>query len=324
MKKIATIFLFLLSVTGSYSQITFSTRLEAYNNLSGAKNHSTGIVWDDPDDELVKPLVGTGFMFEGMGIKGDSVMIGDGFIYFPSITGTEGMYIEATGTDLIDRGMVDAIAVSPISSITTGSSGNRIFKIEFKNFGYSGEFEDFGTTKDYGNVQIWIYEKGGIMEVHYGNIGITSNAPYKGLSGFYVFVGKLNLLNQKLIGIALDGDQANPQINKMNNALVNGVLIGHPELGRVYKFEIPASASTESINQLKARIYPQPACDFLNVELAERSGTTNLKIHSISGELISDGILENGSIDIRSFRNGLYVLTIEQNGIESHRLFQKM
>jgi hypothetical protein len=321
MKKLTSLLLLLSSAAICISQITFSTRLEAYNNLTGAKNHSDTVKWDDPDLDLLVPMAKLGFYFQGMGIKGDSVIIGEGWVYIPSISGIEGLYVKGIGVDIVDRGYNTSTALSPISSITTGVTGDRIFKIEFKNFGFFGEFSDANTLKDFGNMQIWFYEKGNFIELHYGPFSVAKNTSYGGLSGLNIYAGLHNLKNKSLIGIALDGDQAKPLINKNT---YNGILIGHPELGRVYRFEIPASASIETLNQLKVRIYPQPANDILRVEFPEESGTHYFKVHSIIGELISSGLLENNSIDLKSYKNGLYVLTIEQNGKESYRLFQKI
>ena len=157
MKKI----LLLVGIASSFfrlqAQVQFSTSTGTYTALTGATLLSDSVIWDDPESDLKSAYYNIGFSVKGASINGKEITIGDGFIYFEDATGDNGLYFETTGLDLIDRGFIDdKKALSPISAQVTGNAGSRIFKIEWKNFGFYGEYSDSGTVDDYGNIQIWI------------------------------------------------------------------------------------------------------------------------------------------------------------------------
>ena len=63
------------------------------------------------------------------------------------------------------------------------------------------------------------------------------------------------------------------------------------------------------------QIYPNPATDFLNVTKVSDKAT--YKIYSATGQLVGNGNISNGRINVSSLVKGVYVISIEDKGKES-------
>ncbi|WP_228466054.1 GEVED domain-containing protein [Chryseobacterium balustinum] len=63
------------------------------------------------------------------------------------------------------------------------------------------------------------------------------------------------------------------------------------------------------------QIYPNPATDFLNVTKVSDKAT--YKIYSAAGQLVGNGNISNGKINVSSLIKGAYVISIEDKGKES-------
>jgi hypothetical protein len=207
---------------------------------------------------------------------------------------------------------------------TTGTAGNRIFHIEWKNFGFLNEYNDSNTLNDYGNIQVRIFEQDGSIEVHYGPAKVDSRASLDGLSGYNIFVGKLDFSNLDLQGMALAGNPMNPTV-KYNDW--NGVLSSLPEPGRVYKFRFnldSATAGTNEVSSVKVKTYPQPATEILSIDLPDTKSAALCQIYSIKGQLLMTETLESGNhqISVASLKSGLYILKVAQDGKFYHAMVQ--
>ncbi len=319
MKKIVLLVGFACSALFMQAQVTFSTSTGTYTNLAGATTLSDSVIWDDPESDLKTPTYNVGFSVSGASIKTQQITIGDGFVYFEDATGDNGLYFETTGLDLIDRGFIDdKKALSPISALVTGNAGSRIFKIEWKNFGFYGEFTDSGTVNDYGNIQVWIHESDGRVEFRYGDIVMDEPASYDGYGGYNVFAGILNFNNFDFNGVSLIGQSNNPETKDD----WDGIMGGFPANGRIYTFKFNMGASVGNSTALKVKLYPQPAVSYIKVELPN-TGETQYTLYTIKGELIGKGTLNNQELNIANLKNGMYALKLEQNGKQYHSVFHK-
>ncbi|MFL9834948.1 reprolysin-like metallopeptidase [Chryseobacterium terrae] len=63
------------------------------------------------------------------------------------------------------------------------------------------------------------------------------------------------------------------------------------------------------------QIYPNPATDFLNVTKVSEKAT--YKIYSAAGQLVGNGNISNGKINVSSLIKGTYVISIQDKGKES-------
>lgn len=318
MKKVLTTFAALLPVLVS-AQVTFSTSLGTYSNLTNATLLSDTTLWDDPESDLNTPTYNVGFSVKGSTINNNTIYIGDGYIYFEGPSGNNGFYMETTGIDLMDRGNLDGMkALSPISAKVEGTTPNRVFKIEWKNFGFYGEFNDSNTMNDYGNVQIWINEKDGKVEYHYGELSIESAASHQGYGGYNVFAGVLDFNNLDFKGVSLTGDPKAPT----TNSDWDGVISGFPESGRVYSFVFNLGASVAERQSQKIKVYPVPAADAIWAEVP--AGKSTFIVFSMKGEKLMEGEYNATSgINISGLTKGMYTLSIVSENANYHAVFVK-
>lgn len=330
MKKVFTqLSVFLIFMTGAILSQAQPMRFETYNAtyspLTGATNIAGTVIWDDPEFDLDNSAFTLGFPIKGVGKFTDTAYMSDGYFYIPDSSGDGGFYLESTGQDLVDRGYLDDVsALSPILTKTTGTAGNRVFHIEWKNFGFYNEYNDSNTLNDYGNVQVRIFEKDGTIEMHYGDTKVNAGASLDGASGYNIFIGVLDFSNLDLKGMSLTGNPASPAV-KYNNW--NGVLNALPENGRVYAFRFnldSATAGVKNPTSVQVKTYPQPASEILNIELPDTKTGADYQIYSVRGQLMAEATLEAGqrSISVSDLAPGLYVLKMQQDGRQYHSAVQ--
>lgn len=75
------------------------------------------------------------------------------------------------------------------------------------------------------------------------------------------------------------------------------------------------STSETSAANSGIQIYPNPATDFLNVTKVSDKAT--YKIYSAAGQLVGNGNISNGKINVSSLIKGAYVISIEDKGKEN-------
>jgi PKD repeat protein len=136
---------------------TYSTG--TYSDLTGATSLNNGQLWDDNDT-----LIPIGFTFELYDQTFDSIHISD-LVWF-QLNGD--YFIEAFFADFMDRGSGTGTSLSPKSFSLSGTAGNQILKIQWKNAGFLFEDLHAGTLNDSVNVQLWLYENASTVEIHVG------------------------------------------------------------------------------------------------------------------------------------------------------------
>ena len=84
-----------------------------------------------------------------------------------------------------------------------------------------------------------------------------------------------------------------------------------------YNVVVAGALSTNESSNFKdgVQIYPNPATDFLNVTKVSDKAT--YKIYSAAGQLVGNGNISNGKINVSSLIKGAYVISIEDKGKES-------
>ncbi len=146
---------------------SFSVSNGAYTELENPISLNNGQVWNVL--ELGFPI---GFNFPYFNSVVDSLFFfQDGSSSTLSSSIEEGgihQLFMPFGAALVDRGYGTSVSQSPLSYKLIGLPGSRVFKIEWKNAGLYGELQFNGTTSDYVNFQMWLYEISGNIEIHYG------------------------------------------------------------------------------------------------------------------------------------------------------------
>lgn len=180
MKKIYFLLLFFVFGTIARAQTTatgytFGQSTGTYTALSGATSAISG-AWTDN----VVSAISIGFTFGFMGTNYSTVSISsNGWIGFGSTTLTATTYTPISVLGGGTNGVVSASGCNlqassgsdPITYLTTGSSPNRIFTVEWKN----ARFQGSGATESW-NFQIKLYETSNIIQVCYGSATTPATA----------------------------------------------------------------------------------------------------------------------------------------------------
>ena len=94
--------------------------------------------------------------------------------------------------------------------------------------------------------------------------------------------------------------------------------------GLVYIYQVKdlvSGISNSDKNDLNIVIYPNPASDFFTIEIPNGK-SHKYQIFSIQGKLLSDGdLVNNKKIDVSSFANGAYMISIYTDDIVYTKLF---
>ena len=127
-----------------------------YVPLSGATILTAGEDFTNQNFSIHFP-----FQFNFCGSVTDSVKIeGNGFVVFDNAKGLAAVSFNNFGS----KKDTNQNYVSSISYAVSGSQGNRILKIEFKNLAQSAL-----SNYDFLNYQVWLYENSNKVEYHIGN-----------------------------------------------------------------------------------------------------------------------------------------------------------
>lgn len=171
------------------------------------------------------------------------------------------------GAALVDRGYGTSVSQSPVSYKLFGLPGNRVLKIEWKNAGFYGELQFNGTTSDFINFQMWLYEISGNIEVHYGpSLFNYPQFDFTFESGPAVSLIPLYNWDQDIFSpnsLWLIGNPTNPEMIASEDIYFLGGII---EPNTIYEFH---NLLVEAVNNLVhvPVVYPNPVFDRLNLRL---------------------------------------------------------
>ncbi len=329
MKIFNTLFI-VLFVCASLSAQEFpyflSVDSEPYADLTDVDDLTEGMVWDDPeiiadigfDFELFGETV-TSFYFNGLGTE----MISDDDYYTNPVTYFTGYY-----ADVIDRGYIDDVNLSSINSKVTGTPGNRVFHLEWKNVGFYNEQSELSTLEDYINFQMRFYEGSNDMEIHFGPSSITHEDII-----YDFFDGPAIFFFDSLDASAYDptfnavhflyGDSSDPLIGTSTDpdAYYNDIepLDMHPVDGTVYRLSTSETSSTKDLDDLNAvvNVFPTLVDQTLMVDVAYGFDfeTGRIQIINELGQMLLQQNLQNNreTLDLSNFPVGNYFVSIQTN-----------
>src|SRR3990172_4164378 len=287
MKKLYSIILFAfasafanLFVQQTHAQTpyySFSQYTSTYANLTSPISLNNGNLWDFSIPTAYYPL-NVSPLLSNFPVFGDynyDLRVYGGTAQFYNSGSQQIYYMNGFGLFYPD-GMKDkgtSTSLSPISYQVSGTTPNRILKIEWKNAGHAAASADFI------NVQLWLYETSNIIEVHYGSSSIT-NASTTQLS---VGIGHTYVPNSNMIeDDFLENGPSNP-ILSMNANASNGkftlsseitkgeISVYNVEGEKVYSSTIqPSNHSTIDLSSHPNGIY------FINIKT--ENGIANKKL----------------------------------------------
>jgi len=160
----------------------FSSNSATYTPLTGTTSLNGSLVWDEENLSAPMPF---NWALDSSIILHDFELA----LSFPGVLNDTNAVTDVSGLiigdmDIADRGALSTSlpSMSPIRYTTTGTSPNRIFKMEIANGGFYNEFS-YSTNNDSFYLQIWIYETSNIIEYRYGPSHVTYPGDYFYFSG---------------------------------------------------------------------------------------------------------------------------------------------
>jgi len=301
---------------------TFSATTGTYTGLANPVSLNNGQVWELPDFEIP---IGFDFWFFNSSI--DSLYFfedGSGSVLSTSKlqSGLHKLLIPY-GTSLIDRGYGTSFSQSPLSYELSGDPGSRVLKVEWKNAGFYGDFENNGTSTDYVNFQLWLHETTGHIEIHYGPSLINypeldfndESGPSVSLIPSYDY--NLDIFSPN--SLWLEGNPISPLMITSNDFVF---LNGSISPNTIYKFD-NLTVSSPGITVNEPVVYPNPVKNLLNIRLnTELTYPATVLICDITGRTVyntSINASQTGElqIDVSAITAGLFQLII-QKGNETY------
>ena len=290
MKKILFAMMF-TSVLTSYAQplfYNFNDTTIAYSNLVGSTVTSA---WTNE--------VAIAFKFKFFGRSVDSVRIQPNYIYFTQ-----------NEDDNITLGQENYVAennnpsLSPISYLISGTTPNRIMKIEYKNIRVNtGDM----ATEYIENNQIWLYESDNSIEFRFGTNSVTD------LNFNTFFYTLLDFDNSPYLGVS--GTLAAPTFMRILNSGTFKGLPEHPTANTVYRFSPNEnSSSVADINTLKPYQISYNE-NGVNIKSTEK---LNAELFDLSGKLIYTFTIDNNSskIETNNLPKGVYLIKLNNDKVD--------
>ncbi len=308
--------LILLLLVGSlYSQTyTLSVENAEYQPLQGG----TLLVneeWDNPELN-----VSIGFPFEYFNETIQNLAATSGISYVtlgvPPIDDVFSLFI-IYGADLVDRGFLDSTFLSPISRKVTGSQGSRVFTIEYENAGFYYDLFTNGTSTDYVNFQMSLYEANGDIVFHFGPSNVTmpeldflgQTGPLMGLAQDYDAFHDI-VLGETLL---LAGDPASPSVlTNYQNVYLDGTI---PE-NTLYRFSRESTSAVDPVDDnVSHYLFPNPTSGSLHWSRGfDTELISNVQVYNVQGQLV--GNLDPAkSMDISDLPSGMYTMRFQMNNV---------
>lgn len=303
--KLKLIIAFLFLYTLSLHSQTVVTTTKPWDYLSGGVVAAKDSVWDEPSYFPVKEqLIKLGFTFKAFGKSMDSMWLDQG-----GVLSLDQEFWVGLWEDLCDKGFGGTKPLSPIRIVNSGMAGDKKVEIEWRNFGFFGDFEKNGFCSDSGNIRLTIYEKSQSIDLWFGPSSITQpsvNFP----KGIVIFTDRLDSTGNAT-GIDLKGDPSNPEVvpvNEVNHSTLNS----WPANGTVYTFSY-TPGMVEKTDVQKAGYYSE---GFLYFPVENNT----VFINDFQGKKLIEFQCDKES-KIPSLPTGNYIVTVKNNlGINSFKI----
>src|SRR3989304_4123078 len=291
---------------------SFSQYTSTYANLTSPISLNNGNLWDFSIPTAYYPL-NVSPLLSNFPVFGDynyELRLCGGTAQFYNSGSQQIYYMNGFGLFYPD-GMKDkgtSTSLSPISYQVSGTTPNRILKIEWKNAGPAAASADFI------NVQLWLYETSNIIEVHYGSSSITNACTTQLSVGIgHTYVPNSNMIEDDF----LENGPSNPILSMNANAFY-----GIPTNGTVYKFTVAAAGVAEINLDDLISVYPNPSNGKFTLSSEITKG--EISVYNVEGEKVYSSTIQpsnHSTIDLSSHPNGIYFINIKtENGIANKKL----
>lgn len=321
MKTKITLFiaLFVGMLTNAQPFYTFSKLTATYTDLVSPISINNNIPWQKHNiNNALYWDYTLPFNFKINGVNYKFITFDGANISLVSMSTSE-VELYGTGIHIADKSAANAAtSISPVGYKVEGTTGNRIFKMQFKNAGSSVERNFYFANTYYLNVQIWLYEGTNVIEYRIGDHNLsTYNYPNEEPVTRFGFGGEPS--SGSFVCMLYDNPQ-NPLLGEYTDAsqvtLDNYGFVGYPANGTVYRFTPITSASVTDNLFTTVKVYPNPTADRLVLEnmLTAKEYT----IFALNGAVVKKGTVsqENNSIDVSAFQTGTYLLKIDSSTLK--------
>lgn len=202
-----------------------------------------------------------------------------------------------------DKG--NATSLSPISHKTDVVNGKKVFKVQFKNMGFS-----YGDPADFWNYQIWLYEGSNKIEYRFGsNIIKAVVTAFDNIPGPIVYL--MNTSAGTVSTSLVNGPIENPTYVEAADFGVES-LWGVPANGTIYSFSPKQfTAISEKEIQTEISLSPNPANSKLNIQHNNNSSIESFSLTNVLGEKVLEVKMPDASIDVSSIAAGVYFANIK-------------
>lgn len=307
-----TLFIILIA-SGSLSAANyyrFQTRTDTYSPLTGDTVVSPITVVSNNGFEYMLPLTGTTFNFFG-----NSYLVNDSTIYiYFSTNGHLGIQTD-TSFIIFDAlfTWLDSIDInSTVSYKVEGNGNERIVKLQWKNLSLRA-----GQASNYANVQLWLYQSSGLVEVRYGPSSTNNQSGYTIANGPNVGMFHSNkTFTQMYEKIWVNGSLTNYSLDSAKTVVFKA-MSGVPTDGTVYQF-IPAHLLSVSDipSEGQFRVFPNPVADELTISFKSGTGRdAEVVVVDASGRQVLRSLVELGqtqhTVSTRDIPNGNYQVIIQ-------------
>ena len=322
MKKLllsCTLAFIVLGINAQTAFYSFSQSTSTYTDLANPVSVNNNNLWNfggaSPSPYYALSIISLCPNLSAFTIGCYDMRIYGGVVQFYDGGSQQLIYMNAFGLvgpdGLRDKGTSSSL--SPISYESTGSSPNKILKIQWKNAGRNSD----ATGTDFTNVQIWLYQNNDVIEYHYGSSSIT-NGPSTLLP---IGVGSVYVPNSNVVEEDfLINTPANPVLSTTNN-----LFYGIPANGTVYRFQIATGIATYNpVSSVK--LFPTAVTDHLNlVNFNPASGNVQVKIYDVLGNLVLEtSTNKDVKLDLSSLEKGMYFIELSSEKNARTEKFMKI
>lgn len=189
--------------------------------------------------------------------------------------------------------------VAEIAYELSGAISNQLLKVQFSNMFFAYDT----TTTSYINYQVWLYESGNIIELHYRPGNYTAGG------GAGISPGLFDVVTGTTNSIVLAGDPAAP-VAEHGTYEVGTSLTGFPESGTVYRFT-PNPTAVQPVNGKPGGITVvyQPA--YRQVSVSSVAPIKNCEVYDLSGRIADVFTNVNAThftINTENYATGVYIV----------------
>jgi len=220
-----------------------------------------------------------------------------------------------------------------ISRQTVGEAGERITKIQWRNFGFQGD----ASLDDFINFQVWVYEQGQVYEYRMGPRNVSGNFNGNFITGKPTFSFVYNMTNYStnptVEGFYYATAMNPPAMNSLDNQAYAALLeSNNPELGldhfppegTVFRITDGSLVTTRGImlNDF-IEVYPTVTDTRFNVELSHDAFSGTISLFDLNGKLVLEQKAQQGThiLEVSTLPAGTYVLNIRN---EKESVFYKV